>query len=332
MRAINKTTRGSKRNKGIALLMSLAIVAVAAVIGTDMWFQNQLSIVRTNNVQQSLQAQHYARGLMLWTKDLLLEEEEREPGFDTNNDAWHNGIDGIAVENAIISGRLRDLSNCFNLNNLWLNGTEDDIQVAYFQRLLKDLEMDVAIADKILDWMDTDQSPRPLGAEDFVYLSKPTPYTTASGSFQHISQLQLVDGISDDIYQRMIQYMCVLPVEIINGEEVPSVMNINTVPPVMIKALHPAISRQLAVAVHQEGNAAFRSLDEFLNYPSIQRIGLRAQLPYLSDLFAVYSDYLQGEVLVNMEGRIYRYFVLISKGVGYAEFLQWSSVPLMGNT
>jgi len=330
-RSVQKKRKGRKKQRGIALLMSLVVVSIAAVIGTDMWFQNQLSIVRTNNVQQSLQAQHYARGLMLWAKDLLLEDEQRDPGFDTNNDPWHNGIDGIAVENAIISGRLRDFSNCFNINNLWLNGTVPAAQLDYFQRLLTDLEMDLAIADKILDWLDSDQIPRAQGAEDFVYLSKQQPYTTGGGSFQHISQLKLVDGISENLYRRLVQYVCVLPVEIINGEEVPAVMNINTIPPVMIKALHPSISSQLAVALHQEGNAAFRSLNDFYDYPSLRRLGLRTQAPYLSDLIAVYSDYLQGEIRVNMEGRIYRYYVLISKGIGYAEFLQWSSVPLLGD-
>ena len=329
-RTAKKTPTGKKKQTGIALLMSLVVVSVAAVIGTDMWFQNQLSIVRTNNVQQSFQAQHYARGLMLWAKDLLYEEEQREPGVDTNNDAWHNGIDGIVVENAVISGRLRDLSNCFNLNNLLLNGAVAQQQLAYFERLLAALEMDAALADKILDWMDADQIPRTLGAEDFIYLSKKTPYTTASGPLQHISQLQLVDGISSAVYQRLIQYVCVVPVETLNAQQVASKMNVNTLPPVMIKALHPDIGRQLAVAVHQEGSAAFRSVDDFMDYPSLRRIGLRARAPFLTDLIAVNSGYLQAEAVINMEGRIYRYFILLSKKVGgLVQVLQWSAVPFV---
>ncbi|WP_395377111.1 type II secretion system minor pseudopilin GspK [Marinicella sp. W31] len=329
-RARKNQYSGEKKQRGIALLMSLVIVSVAAVIGTDMWFQNQLSIVRTNNIQQSLQAQHYARGLMLWAKDLLYQEEQQQPGVDTNNDAWHNGLDGIVVENAVISGHLRDLSSCFNLNNLILNGTVAQQQLAYFERLLKSLEMDEAIASKILDWIDADQVPRPLGAEDFLYLSKTPPHTTSGGPFQHISQLQLVNGISTDIYQRLVQYVCVVPVQQLNAQEVASRMNVNTLPPVMIKALHPGISRQLAVAVHQEGTASFRSLDEFIDYPSMRRIGLRALAPYLSELIAVNSGYLQAEAVINMEGRIYRYFILLNKTVGgLVQVMQWSAVPFL---
>ena len=56
------------------------------------------------------------------------------------------------------------------------------------------------VADAILDWLDEDEEPRPLGAEfDDCYLHLPNPYKPANGPIESIEQLLLVRGVTPQL-------------------------------------------------------------------------------------------------------------------------------------
>ncbi|MEO8271380.1 MAG: hypothetical protein ABI557_16785, partial [Aureliella sp.] len=56
------------------------------------------------------------------------------------------------------------------------------------------------VADAILDWLDEDDEPRPLGAEfDDYYLHLPNPYKPANGPIESIEQLLLVRGVTPQL-------------------------------------------------------------------------------------------------------------------------------------
>ncbi|MEZ6078661.1 MAG: type II secretion system protein GspK [Pirellulaceae bacterium] len=56
------------------------------------------------------------------------------------------------------------------------------------------------VADAILDWLDEDEEPRPMGAEfDDYYLHLPSPYTPNNGPIESIEQLLLVRGVTPQL-------------------------------------------------------------------------------------------------------------------------------------
>jgi DNA uptake protein ComE-like DNA-binding protein len=59
--------------------------------------------------------------------------------------------------------------------------------------------MDPAIADAILDWIDTDSEPRPMGCEDEYYTSLPSPYACPNGPLQSVEELLLVRGVTPQL-------------------------------------------------------------------------------------------------------------------------------------
>lgn len=59
--------------------------------------------------------------------------------------------------------------------------------------------MDASIADAILDWIDEDTDPRPLGCEDEYYASLPTPYSAANGPLESVEELLLVRGVTPQL-------------------------------------------------------------------------------------------------------------------------------------
>lgn len=52
------------------------------------------------------------------------------------------------------------------------------------------------VADAILDWIDADDEPQPLGAEEGYYSTLPSPYAPRNGPMQSLFELELVAGVT----------------------------------------------------------------------------------------------------------------------------------------
>jgi len=56
------------------------------------------------------------------------------------------------------------------------------------------------IADAIIDWRDTNDTPEPLGLEGSYYINLPFPYLIRDGEFRTIRELLLVDGVTPQLF------------------------------------------------------------------------------------------------------------------------------------
>lgn len=92
---------------------------------------------------------------------------------------------------------LEDESNRINLNLLKaLADTPGDAD----QEMLMALSgMTVEIADAILDWLDSDDSPRPAGVESNYYATLNPPYAAANRELTSIAELLLVRGVTPQL-------------------------------------------------------------------------------------------------------------------------------------
>lgn len=88
---------------------------------------------------------------------------------------------------------LMDESAKLNLNSLPKLGlTNDQIN----EKLMKIPNVTIEIADAILDWMDSDDTKNPYGAESETYEQMSPPYKAKNGPFETIDELLLVNGIT----------------------------------------------------------------------------------------------------------------------------------------
>lgn len=316
-----------KLQQGVAMLMALVMVAIASSLAVYMWYQSQLNLARVHNIKQSYQAKHYSQGLLLWASDILREDyAQSETQSDSNADPWLQGIHGMPVEDAILSGSLLPLDNKFNVNNLVTNNVVNEQQLQFFRRLLNILELDQGIADKIIDWIDSDQIPQPNGAEDFIYLGKNPSYQTGSKHFQHIRELALLDGLTVEDYQKLINYVTVLPV--IGGQT--TKMNVNTISPPLLKALHPQITNEMALQLNQNNAANFANINDFFEHNSVKYVlfepALRQQIRAIAD---VKSLWLEAGATVQMEGQVFQMFALLKRALsGEARVVYRTLIPL----
>ncbi|MBS0204725.1 MAG: general secretion pathway protein GspK [Planctomycetes bacterium] len=97
-----------------------------------------------------------------------------------------------SVQNAIRYG-LMDESAKLNLNLLLSMKLSDD---EIHTMLLNIPGMTVETADAILDWIDTDDTKRPYGAESETYESMKPPYKAKNGPLESLDELLMVQGVT----------------------------------------------------------------------------------------------------------------------------------------
>jgi len=313
-------------NQGMALLMALVMLAIASSLAVSIWYNNQLSLARINNLQKSYQAKHYSQGMLLWASDILREDyAQDENQHDSSLDPWLQGIQGMVVEDAVLSGTLVGLNDRFNVNNLIVNGVISEPHMAYFRRLLLALELDINLADKAVDWIDVDQVPEANGAEDFVYLSKSPSYQTSSSYFKHIQEFSLLDGLSAEDFERLSPYISTLPIQ-----NTATKMNVSTIPPVMISALHSQISNDMAVRLYQEGRADYLKLEDFFQHEAIRYAVNNDIKTELQQLLSNQTLHLQASSLVQMESSVFvMYALLFRRSTGNAQVISRSTSPYL---
>ena len=87
-------------------------------------------------------------------------------------------------------------------------------------------ETDAAqLTDALVDWADSDDAPRPFGAEDAAYSRGARPYRTAADLLIEESELRTVQGFTPEIYQRIRPFVCALPFAQLTD------INVNTMTP-----------------------------------------------------------------------------------------------------
>ncbi len=238
------------RQRGVALLTALLIVALAAVAAAAISRDQFLDLHRVQNLLYADQAYEHALGVEDWGRGVLLKDLQHDQStnaqMDAPGEAWSVPLPSTAVEGGSVQGRIEDMQGRFNLNNLVAvpatQGDTTGLQLAYLQRLLLVLELDPALAQAIADWLDTDVDARfPGGAEDLTYMRANPPYRSGNAPMGDISELLLVHGITPKIYARLAPYVTVLPN--------PTPINVNTAPAPVLLALSSEFNDHTVEAV-----------------------------------------------------------------------------------
>lgn len=296
--------RPPQRQRGVALLVALLVVALAVILVAALLDRGELAFARTRNALRTQQADAYALGLETWAARVLVAARADQPGLDTNASPWAMPLPAQEVPGGVIGATMRDLNGCFNLNNLSPRvGATRSRWSDMFRRLLLELELDPALREAVEGWLDEDAS----SSEANQYLALPVPYRPRGGVFAHVSELRLVRGVGAVAYARLAPHVCALP----PGTR----LNLNTADAVVLASLDGlglpvTITRELALKLWNRGQARYGSVDAFA-----QEAGIRAAL--LPDtMFAVRSDYFLARAQVVLDGLPLAYSSLLERGSG----------------
>lgn len=303
-----RNVRRPVRQGGIALVTAIFVVALATIAAAAMFESINVAMHRTNNVQGSEQSQWYALSIESWVCSVLQRESPdlRVRGYLTLTDAWAQPV-ALPIDRGVAGAKLEDLQGRFNINNFGaLNPTP---YMEQFQRLVQNIPganspETGALTAAIRDWVDFDSQPwGGWGAEDIYYMSLPRPYRTSNRLMKSPSELLLVRGMTQELYDAIYPYVTTLPTT--NAK-----INVNTASLPVLESLTGDAS----------GIGQFAAGREFSPAKSVQELVARDVFPKNSTVpsfIDVNSNYFQLQTVVDVDGvRLKLYSTIIWPAIG----------------
>ncbi len=255
---VSHTHKKSQYAKGVALITTMLIAAIAAIIAAKATTSYDSTVRRTTNIIGSDQGLLYIYSIEDWVKHILA-KDARKSVADFPGEDWTIHIPLLPIEGGSASGKITDETAKYNINNLLDDkGMVDKVAFERLQRLVIDLELPGSLAEAIADWIDSDTNPRRAGAEDSFYLSRNPPYRSANQAFTDISELRLVAGVTPSNYRKLTQHLTALPLR--------TSINANFANASVLGMLDESLNADIVSAIRKRQNKkdAFKSHAELL--------------------------------------------------------------------
>ncbi len=289
-----------RRQKGVALITVMLVVAVATAISTLMMVREQRAIARTSSMLNGSQTEQYNFASEDFAMELLAEDARNDASsghgaVDSLFELWATQWPPFPVNGGTVRARITDEQGLFNLNDLITdNGQPDPNFTAVFQNILQSLQLPPGLLPAIIDWLDPDNDPQgPMGAESDWYLHQNPPYRAANTFMASVSELRLIRGMTPQYYARLSPLLTVLP----RG----TLININTIDPRLLAAMIPGLSPEQAASIQAAGApTGYQRTDAFLSQPSIAVLP-QAQLDQLAAVLTINSSYFRVTSQVDID-------------------------------
>jgi general secretion pathway protein K len=248
-----------RRQDGVALIIALILVALAAILATKLTFDGYMERQRTVGILAGEQAMQFAMGAEALAADVLTQQASAT-GAVTLADAWAQPVPPMPITPqsdpegepiGTLQGSLEDMQGRFNLNNLGhfvagTNGTQsipDPAPLLQFQRLLVAVGLEPKWAQMAQDWISANNTSSGLQAAtgDSVYTQQSPPYRTGQYPMTSPSELMNLPGFGYDRYRKIAPYVTVLP-------NAATTINICTASAVVLESLADNLNGELGNA------------------------------------------------------------------------------------
>ena len=289
------------RMRGVALITVMLVVALAAILATQMAARLQLQLQRTSNIQFNQQAYWYAMGAEAFSKRVLIMDNEKDEEITNLEQQWAQGYNSFPVDFGEISGGISDLHACLNLNALRVksennnNGAEEEKPAARaaLERLIVALGIEGVsefeaqyMTDALVDWLDENDSINSAGgAEDNDYAGKEFPYFTANNFIASVNELRVVEHFTPVVVNELKAYVCVIP------ESDTHQININTLDaekPQLLQALLDISASEASEILEAREESGYSDIADFYNSTEVAKLNLTEQQ---KQQFVVDSEY-----------------------------------------
>jgi len=301
------------RQRGVAIVLALAVVALAALAATAMLVSQSTWSRQVELTAGHAQAQHLLQAGLDWSR-AVLSDDRRVSDVDHLGEPWALRLPSMPVENGSLTGHIEDQQGKFNLNNLVEDGKVSVVQLERFRRLLTILALPPVLADSLADWIDDDNQPQPRGgAEDAHYLALQPPRLAANRPLTDVAELALVAGFDDTVRARLRPFVTALPRF--------AAVNVNTASPEVIAASVDGLNLDDARAiVAKRERTWFRSISDFSSQ-------LPTGLSVPSQYIAVSSDYFIATMAITIGGAQARGSALLAREHDGWPVIVWRKYP-----
>jgi general secretion pathway protein K len=285
LKSVKQNMKENNKEYGAVIIVALFIVAIIAGLSYYMLARLERDTYRTQLLLRSTQAEMYAQGSIDWAKqqlkDNLSHKKANQPVDTLPIESPDEEINGY-----IISAKITDMQSTLNLNMLKTKEAQDDfVQLVHLvdaeinQQTINDL------VKAIVDWINPGQVQNEYNK---YYMGLPQPYRAAHRPMMSATELQLVKGMTADLFRRLQPYITALPSE--------TKINIKTAPAVIIASLSKGMSLQTA----REIEMSIRQKD-IANIDDLAKLDIIKNHPLPKERLTTESQYFLLETRVKIE-------------------------------
>jgi len=304
-----------KKQKGVALMMTIFIFALVSILSVGMYSRQSIFVQTAGNVLAKAQAYQISLATEVYARKLLKEDwdsdSEKAPKTDDLLWDYMGGSLTVPIGDAQVQAQFDDMQGKLNINDIvFVDGQINPVVMARIERLINNLALETIKVGELIDWIDENkQQPDDMdGAEDGEYLSLDPPYLNAGQVFRHLSELLLLPNISFEEYDKLKEFVTVLP----QGW---AKLNINTAQGAVLQSLSADITSQVADDLitardAEGGEGIWGSVEEFKAESLLSGLKLDeltdSNLGVRSDFFELRSKVTLSDRKVRMVTVIYR--------------------------
>lgn len=288
------------RQRGVALITAILIVALVASVATYLAAQNQVRIQQMENLKGRAQAELLARAAVDWARAILA-DDAMNTSVDDYSENWAKVVPPQQTDGGQVGGRIFDQQALFNLNNLMWAGVAYPADVARFQRLLTTLQLPVELANALVDWMDSDSVVTyPGGAEDGEYLQQEPPYRAANRWLVDVDELHHVKGFNAKIIAQLRPFVTALPDR--------TAVNVNTASVEVLAAAldNGSYADANAIVLARQSRPIQDKQDLLQRFPNLNTQTIDNSLEYASRFFLVATQAKYGTAVVREQALLQR--------------------------
>ena len=138
-----------------------------------------------------------------------------------------------------------------------INAAGEELLLAVLSYAVEDDNRRQQLMDAIIDWRDTDDEPRPNGAEKKQYRQAGRPYPPSNAPFQSLEELQMVFGMDEAVFEKIRPWITVY-----SGQPEP---NKSLAPPELLRIIDARLKTQNIHDVYLERRLAKQTGDNGLD-------------------------------------------------------------------
>jgi len=300
------------RERGVAVITALLLTTLAVAIVASLFWQQQVQVRSMENQRLHLQTKWILRGALDWSTLVLdtfrtqytsLDQAWATPLAETRLDQYieRERVQGENFD-ATLSGNVTDACSRYNLRNLADTNGVNTGQVELFQNLLRNLQLQYTLADKVADYVAATRPPAAVPTD-----GSPPPGTRSSTvpgkpmSLLQVDDLLAVPGFTPEIVERLRPFVTVLP-------EAKTPVNVNTAAPELLAAvLKNASVSEANTWVAQRKQAPWRDVANFMTAAGNGRVAVADDaIGVKSDWFFVNSRIRLDRAALDAEALIHR--------------------------
>ena len=240
-------------NRGIALITVILIISILVAVAIELNRSTRAAIYDAANISDGIKLTYIAKSGFYGAAALLSNSKN---DYGTLNDDWAKS-EMLSVQSKTLFADgsfmtiVEDETGKIPLNKL-VNGNEYNTVINVKEILIRllclpefglDERKAYEIVDSIKDWIDADNSVTGYGAETSFYSALDPPYEAKNALLDCIEELLMVKGITSEIFNGTKEKPGLARYVTVDSD---GAININTAPKMVLRALSPDITVELA--------------------------------------------------------------------------------------